>query len=169
MNAREIDARGDTAGSADPGPWGCPGLAARQADLIDALVAGGPLPDGFDASRIGSTRRALLRKRAGEAATVWPLLAASRGADWSGTVAALLDGRPPGGALRDGWDVARELRRRGKLGAAAAAELDEREAGWHYAGIAAPRRRRLPAVRYHHGVAFVQLGGRVARFGRGRS
>jgi len=55
------------------------GLAARQAELVAALVAGGPVSSGFDPGRLAVTRRAMLRKRAGEAAAAWPLLAASLG------------------------------------------------------------------------------------------
>ncbi len=88
-------------------------LAARQAELVAALVASGPLPSGFDPDRLAVARRALLRKRAGEAATVWPLLAASLGQAWPDAFAASVAGRAPLGALRDGWDLARELSRRG--------------------------------------------------------
>ena len=59
------------------------------------------------------------------------------------TFAASVAGRAPAGALRDGWDLARELHRRGELGDAAAVELAEREVTLHRDG----RRRRLPAVR----------------------
>jgi hypothetical protein len=119
-----------------------PGLAARQAALVAALVAGGPVPPGFDVSRIDATRRALLRKRAGEAAKHWPLLAATLGSEWPRVFAQTLDGREPGGALRDGWDVARALH--GELGPGAAAELAEREAVLRYDGRSAPRPRRTP-------------------------
>ncbi|MFD1236157.1 hypothetical protein ACFQ34_22935, partial [Pseudonocardia benzenivorans] len=68
------------------------GLAARQAALVDALVAGAPVPDGFDPVRLATTRRALLRKRAGEAARHWPLLAAALGPGWPAAVAEALDG-----------------------------------------------------------------------------
>ena len=54
-------------------------LAARQAALVAALVAGAPDPPGFDPARLAAARRALLRKRAGEAAKHWPVLAASLG------------------------------------------------------------------------------------------
>ena len=47
-------------------------LAARQAALVAALVAGAPDPPGFDPARLAAARRALLRKRAGEAAKHWP-------------------------------------------------------------------------------------------------
>ncbi len=118
------------------------GLAARQAALVAALVAGGPVPAGFDASRVDATRRALLGKRAGEAAKHWPLLASSLGSDWPRSFARTLDGREPGGALRDGWDVARALR--GELSPGAAEELAGREAVLHYDGVSAPRPRHTP-------------------------
>ncbi|WP_316689101.1 hypothetical protein [Pseudonocardia sp. H11422] len=114
------------------------GLAARQAELVAALVAGGPLPAGFDAGRVAVARRALLRKPAGEAARVWPLLAASLGPAWPGTFAAHADGHPPAGALRDGWDLARALRAGGEPGDGGAAELAEREVGRRYDGVRPP-------------------------------
>ena len=58
-------------------------LAERQAALVAALVAGAPDPPGFDPARLAAARRALLRKRAGEAAKHWPVLAASLGPRWS--------------------------------------------------------------------------------------
>jgi hypothetical protein len=91
---------------------------------------------------VDATHQALLRKRAGEAARHWPLLAASLGPDWTGAFARTLDGREPGGALRDGWDVARA--QRGQLSPGAATELAEREAILRYDGTSAPRLRRTP-------------------------
>ncbi|MFC4947128.1 hypothetical protein [Pseudonocardia sp. GCM10023141] len=122
-------------------------LGERQAELVAALVAGAPLPGGFDAVRLDATRRALLRKRAGIAAGVWPLLAASLGAEWKSVFAAHHDGHESAGALRDGWDVARALRARGELAPAAAVELGEREAALHYDGHSAPRPRRFGRAR----------------------
>ncbi len=117
-------------------------LDARQAALVAALVAGGPVPAGFDVARVDATRRALLRKRAGEAAKHWPLLAASLGPEWPRVFARTHDGHEPGGPLRDGWDVARALR--SELGPGAAAELAGREAVLRYDGTSAPRPRRTP-------------------------
>jgi hypothetical protein len=142
------------AGSPDPAA----GLAARQAELVAALVAGGPVPSGFDPGLLAVTRRALLRKRAGEAAAVWPLLAVSLGPAWSEAFSASVATRPPAGALREGWDLALELHRRGELGDAAAVELAEREVTLHRAD---GRRRRLPAVRRCVGGVIGQLGGRL--------
>jgi hypothetical protein len=138
-------------------------LAARQAELVAALVAGGPDPAGFDDDRLAVARRALLRKRAGEAAAVWPLLAASLGSAWLEVFTASVAGRAPAGALRDGWDLARELHRRGELGDAAAVELAERRVGLHPDG----RQRRLPAVRRCASGVVVQLGGRLYHVGVG--
>ncbi|MGD9530472.1 DUF692 family multinuclear iron-containing protein [Pseudonocardia sp.] len=116
-------------------------LAAAQAGLLDALVAGGPDPPGFDPYRLDATRAALLRKRAGEVAVVWPVLAVSLGERWRAAFAAHAAGRPPAGALRDGWDLARALHVANALGPGAAAELADREAAFRYDGASAPRRR----------------------------
>ncbi|MCO1654789.1 hypothetical protein [Pseudonocardia humida] len=123
------------------------GLAARQAELVAALVAGGPLPAGFDAVRVEAARRALLRKRAGEAAKAWPVLAAALGPDWVPAFAADRAGTEPAGGLRDGWDLARNLRRRAELPGAAAVELAAREAELRYDGRSAPRPRALAPLR----------------------
>lgn len=128
-----------------PPPAGS-GLARGQAELVAALVAGAPLPIGFDADRLDATRSALLRKRAGEAAKAWPLLAASAGTDWVEVFSGHARDREPAGAVRDGWDLARELAAGGRLGPGAAGELAEREARWRYDGRSAPKRRRLPAL-----------------------
>jgi len=149
-----------------------PGLGERQAALVAALVAGAPLPAGFDPTLVGAAREALLRKRAGEVARIWPALAASfrpgwsapvtratpltatavtggaapavpAGSEWPAPFVAWAAGRPPAGALRDGWDFARALSARGALSGAAARELADREARWHYDGISAPRSRSL--------------------------
>jgi hypothetical protein len=122
-------------------------LAARQAELVAALVAGGPLPAGFDPERLEASRRALLRKRAGLAAKAWPVLAATLGPGWPGVFAGDRAGTEPVGGLRDGWDVARALRSRGELPAPAAAELAARESDLRYDGASAPRPRRFAAAR----------------------
>jgi len=101
----------------------------------------------FDVDRLDATRRALLRKRAREAARTWPRLAASLGADWPEVFARHRAGHQPVGALRDGWDTALALRARTELAPAAAAELAEREAILRYDGRSAPRRRVLARFR----------------------
>jgi hypothetical protein len=118
-----------------------PTLARRQAELVSALVTGAPVPPGFDLARVGAAQRALLRKRAGEVARSWPMLAASAGDRWPREFAEWAAGRAPQGSLRDGWDLARAWSQAGRLSGPAAAELAEREAAWAYDGRSAPRRR----------------------------
>jgi uncharacterized protein (UPF0276 family) len=117
-------------------------LDHRQAGLVTALVATGPVPAGLDTARVAATREALVRKRAALAATAWPRLAAAV-PDWPATFAAhaRAHGGSPPGALRDGWEVARALRDRGALPVAAGRELAGREAALRYDGASAPRRR----------------------------
>jgi hypothetical protein len=136
-------------------------LAARQAELVAALVAGAPVPAGFDPRLVGAARDALLGKRAGDVARHWPLLAAGLGPRWRSTFFAWAATRPSNGSLRDGWDLARELAAGGRLPAPAAAELAIREACWRYDGSAAPRPRRRPAVRRAGGALVIQVAGRV--------
>lgn len=147
------------AGQPDPPPGG--ELAARQAALVAALVAGGDPPPGFDTRRLAATRSALLRKRAGEVARQWPLLAAGLGDQWPAAFVRWADGRPTRGALRDGWDFARTLRADGALPSLAAGELAVREATSRYDGERPPRRRRLPAVVRVGDAVVVQIAGRV--------
>ncbi|PZF87616.1 hypothetical protein C1I99_27390 [Micromonospora deserti] len=136
-------------------------MAARQAELVAALVAGGPVPPGFAPAPLAAARAALLRKRAGDVARQWPLLAAGLGADWPGIFAGWAARRPTAGSLRDGWDLARELRERGALPPLGAEELAVREATERYDGRRAPRRRRWPAWGRAGGAVAVQFAGRV--------
>jgi hypothetical protein len=136
-------------------------LHDRQAALVAALVAGAEIPAGFDSTRVRATRRALLRKRAGEVAHAWPLLAAAHGARWTETFTTWAAGRAPKGSLRDGWDLARDLVAGPGLPAPAAEELAAREVAWRYDGRAQPRRRRLPALRRAPGAVLVQFLGTV--------
>jgi len=121
-------------------------LASQQAALVSALVAGSPLPAGFDERRLTATRNALLRKRAGEVALAWPLLAASYGAEWPTAFATWAASRPPTGSLRDGWDFARWAA--DTLPSLAREELSTRERQFTYDGHSAPRRRRLSTLRH---------------------
>ncbi|MEU8184538.1 hypothetical protein AB0B85_18970 [Micromonospora sp. NPDC049044] len=143
--------------SADPRP----GLAERQAELVAALVAGGSPPPGFAPAPLAATRAALLRKRAGDVARHWPLLAAGLGAGWSTTFAEWAARRPTAGSLRDGWDLARSLRDKDALPPPAAEELAVREARLRYDGRRTPRPRRMPAVGRAGGAVAVQIAGRV--------
>ena len=104
---------------------------------------------------------ALMRKRAGEAARQWPMLAAGLGDRWIPVFAAWAAARPTNGSLRDGWDLARDLRVRGALPVLAAPELATREVTLRYDGATAPRPRRGPAVRVTAGNLAVQVAGRL--------
>ncbi|MFI5838230.1 hypothetical protein ACIA8K_00725 [Catenuloplanes sp. NPDC051500] len=139
-------------------------LAARQEALVAALTSGAPIPDGFDERLVGVARKALLRKRAGDVARHWPVLAFTLGDRWVPEFADWAAGRPTSGSLRDGWDFARQC---GPLGAAAADELARREAAWVYDGAKPPRPRRLPALRRTPESVIVQLGGRTFTRRRG--
>jgi hypothetical protein len=162
-------------------------LAERQAALVAALVAGGEVPAGFDPGLVRVAAHALVHKRAGEVAATWPALRAALGARWAATFEAWAAGRPPNGALRDGWDLARALATGpldlaiaprevatprpggfagpGGLTRAAAVELATREVSWRYDGHQPPRRRRAPALRRAGGALVVQCLGRVAVIG----
>jgi hypothetical protein len=101
-------------------------LAAEQAALVRALVAGGPVPDGFDPGRVRATAAALARKRAREVARAWPVLAADLGEAFTDRFVTFAAGRPPpasGGALADGLAFARHLARRGRLSGDARVEV----------------------------------------------
>jgi hypothetical protein len=93
-------------------------LAAEQAALVRALVAGGPVPEGFEPDRVRATAAALARKRAREVARAWPALAADLGEVFTDRFVAFATGRPPpatGGAMADGLAFARALARQGRL------------------------------------------------------
>lgn len=142
--------RSPRAGVADPaGETGGSGLAARQAALVAALVAGGPLPAGFDAQRVGAAAAALRRKRAGEVARAWPLLAADLGTGFRPRFATWAEGRPSAGSFADGFAYARFLRDSGELPPLGAAELAGREAAWAFDGASPPRRRSRPDQLLH--------------------
>ncbi|WP_433504138.1 hypothetical protein ACQP04_31505 [Pseudonocardia halophobica] len=128
------------------GPTGAGELAARQAALVAALVDGAPDPPGFAADRLAATREALLRKRSGQAAAAWPLLAAGLGAEWTAFACAVLAGRPVSGAFRDGWDVALAARSADRLTEGARRELAARERAYRYDGVRPPRRRLITQV-----------------------
>jgi hypothetical protein len=152
-------------GRPNPGLPRIPAPRLPPGGPVDSPVAGAP--PGFDGDRLAVTRRALLHRRAGAAAAVWPRLAASLGPDWLGLFTASAGDRPPPGALVDGWELARALHRRGELGDAAAVELAEREVALYYDGRNPPRRRRAPALRRAGRRVLVHVAGRTLQLGAG--
>jgi hypothetical protein len=101
-------------------------LADEQSALVAALVSGRPLPAGFDPERVRVARDALLHKRSGEVAAVWPVLAASLGPQWTVRFREWARDHPPRGAYHDGLDFALALAASGQLPGAATAELRAR-------------------------------------------
>ncbi|MFF1647801.1 DUF692 domain-containing protein [Streptomyces sp. NPDC058240] len=85
-------------------------LAAAQAALLSALVAGGPVPQGFDRRRLGIQSRALAAKRAGVVAKLAPELPEILGAGYRDAFLAYATARPmSAGYRRDALDFAEEL------------------------------------------------------------
>ncbi|GAA0378817.1 hypothetical protein GCM10009530_31800 [Microbispora corallina] len=72
-------------------------LAAGQAQLLAALVAGGPVPEGFDAERVRVQARSLVAKRSGSVARVAPALARRLGAEFGRLFAEYAATRPKPG------------------------------------------------------------------------
>lgn len=121
-------------------------LEAQLAELTEALVAGAPMPAGFDERLFAVARSSLLNKRAGEVAHTWPRLAAALGPGWRKTFREWAADRPPRGSLCDGFDFARYLAVTERLSdRSALAELAAREGHWRYSGDGPPTPRRLPA------------------------
>ncbi|MFD1546486.1 hypothetical protein [Nonomuraea guangzhouensis] len=78
-------------------------LAAAQRGLLAALVAGGPLPDGFDPVRLRIEAAGLIAKRRGLVARSAPDLAIRLGPRFAAlfTEYAERHPKPPGGSLGD--------------------------------------------------------------------
>ncbi|MFI8292817.1 DUF692 domain-containing protein [Streptomyces sp. NPDC085614] len=104
---------GSGTGSSDTGP--APGaarerLALAQAALLSALVAGTPVPEGFDARRLGVQSRALVAKRAGVIAKVAPELPEILGTGFRAAFSSYALTRPmTGGYRRDALDFVEHL------------------------------------------------------------
>lgn len=132
------------------------GSGADMAGLVEALVAGGQIPEGFDEARVTAAAQALLRKRADGVARAWPMLARSYGQGWQAEFAAWAAGRPGRGSWLDGWDFARGR----TVPQTALVELAACEVRWTYDPERAPKARRLAVRRYPGGMA-VNLFGRL--------
>ncbi|MGI5222393.1 hypothetical protein [Nocardia sp. CA-290969] len=85
-----------------------PGLAERQAALVRALVAGEPVPCGFDPDAVRTAADAILRKRARETAAHYPALAQATGPEFTALYIAWARGRPKGGTAADALGFARD-------------------------------------------------------------
>ncbi|WP_243762604.1 DUF692 domain-containing protein [Streptomyces sp. enrichment culture] len=120
-------------------------LALAQTALLSALVAGTPVPEGFDRVRMGVQARALAAKRADVVAKVAPELPVVLGAEYRSAFLAYAQVRPmTGGYRRDALDFAEHLLLAGRpREARARRELRE---WWLERSGPTPRSRR-PAVR----------------------
>ncbi len=120
-------------------------LAARQAELVAALVAGGPAPAGFDSGRLTATRCVLIDKRRAAVAAAWPALAGLPG--FAAHFAASAAGRPPAGRYADGLAFARSIH----------ADLDEEARAELLTALSAHRRFALRLDRHPHGRTLLLL------------
>ncbi|MFE9609998.1 DUF692 domain-containing protein [Streptomyces sp. NPDC006012] len=129
-------------------------VALAQAAVLSALVAGTPLPEGFDRERMGVQARALAAKRADVVAKVAPELPRILGARYRPEFLGYAHGQPmTGGYRRDALDfVAHLLRERRPADAAVRRELR----GWW-------RERSGPVPPSRRPVARVARVGRAAR------
>ncbi|MFF3406211.1 DUF692 domain-containing protein [Streptomyces sp. NPDC002742] len=85
-------------------------LALAQAALLSALVAGTPVPEGFDRVRLGIQARALAAKRADVVAKVAPELPEILADGYRPAFLAYAQGQPmTGGYRRDALDFAEQL------------------------------------------------------------
>ncbi|PWJ05899.1 endonuclease [Streptomyces sp. NWU49] len=147
----EVAAGAAGAPAARPGPEGGSleparqRLALAQTALLSALVAGTPVPEGFDRVRMGVQARALAAKRADVVAKVAPELPVILGAEYRAAFLAYAQEQPMGGGYRrDALDFAEHLLQAGRPGEARARrELRE---WWLERSGPRPRSRR-PAVR----------------------
>ncbi|MEU1474308.1 DUF692 domain-containing protein [Streptomyces sp. NPDC005760] len=120
-------------------------LALAQTALLSALVAGTPVPEGFDRVRLGVQARALAGKRADVVAKVAPELPVILGAGYRPAFLAYAQGSPmTDGYRRDALNFAEQLLLGGEL-ADARARREVRE-WWLERSGPAPRSRR-PAIR----------------------
>ncbi|SER23991.1 hypothetical protein SAMN04487983_101348 [Streptomyces sp. yr375] len=91
-------------------------LGLAQTALLSALVAGTPVPEGFDRVRLGVQSRALAAKRADVVAKVAPELPLILGGGYRAAFVAYAQGHPMrGGYRQDALDFAEELLLGGRL------------------------------------------------------
>lgn len=117
-------------------------VGVAQAAVLSSLVAGTPVPEGFDRVRMGVQARALAAKRAGVVAKVAPELPVILGAGYREAFLEYARQRPMRGGYRlDALDFAGHLLKLGRPGNAGA-RRELRDWWLHRAGPA-PRKRGL--------------------------
>ncbi|MES9519683.1 DUF692 domain-containing protein [Streptomyces capoamus] len=117
-------------------------VAVAQTAVLSCLVAGTPVPEGFDRVRMGVQSRALAAKRAGVVAKVAPELPEILGAGYREAFLGYARQRPMrGGYRQDALDFAGHLLKLGRAGDARA--LRELREWWLDRSGPAPRERGL--------------------------
>ncbi|MFD7813460.1 DUF692 domain-containing protein [Streptomyces sp. NPDC059785] len=123
-------------------------LALAEAALLSALVAGAPVPEGFDRVRLGVQARALGAKRADVVAKVAPELPEILGAGYRAAFLAYARGNPmTGGYRRDALSFAEALLLDGRSGVLADAETRHRLRDWWLERSGPAPLSRRPAAR----------------------
>ncbi|WP_371555083.1 DUF692 domain-containing protein [Streptomyces longwoodensis] len=121
-------------------------VALAQTALLSALVAGTPVPEGFDRTRLGIQARALAAKRARVVAKVAPELPAVLGTAYRPTFLSYAQSRPMrGGYRQDALDFAEWALLSGGL-AEGRAKRELREWWLDRSGPAPRRRSRVTRV-----------------------
>ncbi|TMR97587.1 hypothetical protein [Nonomuraea basaltis] len=92
-------------------------LAEAQARLVEALVAGGDVPEGFDQERVRAQAASLVAKRRSIVARIRPDTAIAAGSRLASEFAAYARSRgaPPPSYRTDADDFAAWLRERGRM------------------------------------------------------
>jgi hypothetical protein len=101
-------------------------LAARQRQLVSALVRNETAIESFDANRLAVASEALFRKRRRGIEKTWPNLARSLGESFAAQFREFAVKHPSpasGGPVADGWEFACHLDRSGALPDAGGREL----------------------------------------------
>jgi hypothetical protein len=107
-------------------------LGFAQGRVVAALVAGGEVPEGFDAGRLAVQARSLIAKRRGVVARLRPDAARAAGDDLVAEFAAYAAARmtPPPGYRADADDFAAWLHGRGLLPGSEPARETGRSRWW---------------------------------------
>jgi uncharacterized protein len=123
-------------------------VALPQAALLSALVAGTPVPEGFDRVRLGVQARALAAKRADVVGRIAPELPEILGPGYRPAFLAYAQGRPmTGGHRHDALDFAEHLLLDGPPTAPADPAVRRRLRAWWLERSGPVPRSRRPAVR----------------------
>lgn len=138
-------------------------LALAQTALLSALVAGTPVPEGFDRARIAVQSRALAAKRADVVARVAPELPGILGRGYRAAFTGYAAGNPmpATGYRRDALSFAEHLLRAGTLPDSEHARL---KAWWEERSGPAPLPRSR--VKKHTSRAFIRMGGGLRSIAR---